>query len=205
MRKHLLTICSILIFASVSSAQTAAPRWDLMGGFTEYLAGGEFSAYLPDGDLGPNPGQIPTEGFQVGLSRSVKSYFRVVGELNSVFGKQAIAVEHLPPGGQYNSGGEVMAMFGPEAVWRAPKRFDFFAHFLIGVAHAWDNQTPALSNDGRTSWNLGPGFGMDWRASHRFAVRIVEADWITSHFPKQDFDAEDNWRFSTGLVFHFGQ
>jgi hypothetical protein len=205
MRKHLLTICSILIFASVSSAQTAAPRWELMGGYTEYLAGGEFSTNPSAVETGSEPGQIPTEGFQVGLSRSIKSYFRVVGEFNGVFGKETLAVEHLPPGGQYNSGGEVMAMFGPEAVVRTQKRFDFFAHFLIGVAHAWDNQTPALSNDARNSWNFGMGFGVDLKTSHRFAIRILEADWITSHFPKQDFDAEDNWRYSTGLIYRFGQ
>jgi hypothetical protein len=205
MHKPLVTVSLILIFASVSSAQTAAPRWELMGGFTEYLAGGEFAPYLPNGDIGLEPGQLPTEGFQVGLSRSIKSYFRVTGEFNGVFGKEAIAVEHLPSGGQYKTGSEFMALFGPEAVVRTQKRFDFFAHYLIGLSHGTDNQVPAVSDNTYTSWIYGIGFGVDLKTGHRFAIRLMEADWITSHFPKQDLNAEDNWRYSTGLVYRFGR
>ena len=175
-----------------------------MGGFTEYDAGGEFSPYLPSGQPGGQPGQLPTQGFQIGLSRSIRRYFRVTAEINEVFGKQALAVEHLPAGGHYNTGSQFLFMAGPEATYRSLKRVDLFSHFLIGLAHGVDNQVPAVSNNTFTSWNFGVGFGVDLKTGHRFAVRIVEADYIVSHFPKQDFDAEDNWRYSTGVVYRFG-
>jgi hypothetical protein len=175
-----------------------------MGGYTTYLAGGEFSSLSPTGTA-VNPGQLPGEGFQVGLARSIKSYFRVTGEFNGVFGKELVAVQHLPIGGQYKTGSELMVLFGPEATVRTLKRFDFFAHYLIGVARAVDNQTPAVPNNKVTSWVHGIGIGVDLKVRQRFAVRLLEADWITSHFPKQDFDAEDNWRFTTGVVFRFGE
>jgi hypothetical protein len=204
MLKLLLSACSILAFCSVSWAQTATPRWELMGGYTYYLAGGEFGSVSPGGGF-VNPGQIPTYGFQVGLSRSLRSYFRVTSELNEVFGKEALAVEHLPAGGEYKTGNEFMALFGPEATLRKMKRFDFALHYWIGVAHAVDNQVPAVPNNSFTCWVQGVGMGMDWKIKPRIAVRVIEWDWITSHFPKQNFDAEDNWRFTTGIVYRFGQ
>ena len=175
-----------------------------MGGYTTYLAGGEFASYLPNGETGQNPGQLPAEGFQAGLSRSIRSYFRVTGELNGVFGKEVLAVEHLPAGGEYKTGSQLMALFGPEATVRTQKHFDFFAHYLIGFSHGVDNQMPAVGNNSFTSWIYGIGFGMDWKVRPRVAVRLIEADWITSHFPKQDFNAEDNWRYTAGVVFRFG-
>jgi len=204
MHKAILAVLLCLVCASAAAAQSTTPRWELMGGFTEYVAGGEFSPYLPNGSTGPQPGQLPTQGFQIGLSRPIKSYFRITGEINEVFGKEALAVEHLPPGGQYKTGNQFLFMTGPEATVRTLKRVDLFAHFLIGLAHAVDNQTPAVPNNTYTSWNFGVGFGVDLKTGHRFAIRIVEADYITSHFPKQDFDAEDNWRYSTGVVYRFG-
>ena len=204
MYKLLVTLCSILTYASVSTAQTTTPRWELMAGNTAYLVGGEFAPYMANGEIGPQPGEILTEGFQAGLSRSIKSYFRVTSEFNGVFGKGTIAVEHLPYGAQYKNGGEFMALFGPEATVRTQKQFDFFAHYLIGLAYGWDNQVPAVPNNTFTSWIYGMGVGVDLKTGHRLAIRLIEADWITSHFPKQDFDAEDNWRFTTGLVLRFG-
>ncbi len=204
MQKLLLTAISILILASIASAQDTRPRWELMGGFTEYDAGGEFAPLLANGSTGLEPGQLPTQGFQIGLSRSIRSYLRITGDINEVFGKEALAVEHLPPGGYYKTGSQFLFMAGPEATTHKFKRVDLFAHYLIGLAHAVDNQVPAVPNNAYTSWNFGIGFGVDLNAGRRFAVRIVEADWISSHFPKQDFDAEDNWRYSTGLVYRFG-
>jgi hypothetical protein len=204
MRKLLLTAFSILLFSSVSAAQTDTPQWELMGGFTSYQAGGEFSSVTSNGGL-KNPGQLPGEGFQIGLSRSVKSYFRLTGEVNAVFGKELVAVEHLPAGGEYKTGNEVLAVFAPEATIRNIKRVDFYFHYIVGLAHAVDNQVPAVPNGSQTTWIQGIGFGVDLRTTHRLAVRLLEVDWITSHFPKQDFDAEDDWRFTSGVVFRFGK
>ncbi|MBZ5697042.1 MAG: hypothetical protein LAN18_00695 [Acidobacteriia bacterium] len=204
MRKLFLTACSIVIFSSVCFAQTATPRWELMGGYTTYLAGGEYASVLPDGSMAANPGQLPAKGFQIGLSRSIKSYFRVTGELNGLFGKEVVAVEHLPAGGQYKTGYEIMALFGPEATVRTLKHFDVFAHYLIGFSYGVDNQVPAVANNTFTSWVYGTGVGLDLKTRHRLAIRLLEADWIISHFPKQDFNAEDNWRFTSGVVYRFG-
>ena len=204
MRKLLLTAFLIVTFCAVSSAQTETPRWELMGGATAYLAGGEFASLTTTSST-INPGQLPGEGFQIGLSRSIRSYFRVTGELNNVWGKELIAVEHLPVGGEYKTGSEFMALIAPEATYRKLKHADLFVHYVIGVAHAVDNQVPAVPNNSATTWIHGIGFGVDIKTGHRFAIRLIEADWITSHFPKQDFDAEDNWRYTTGVVFRFGK
>ena len=204
MYRVLLAACSLLVFCSGSPAQSVTPQWELMGGFTSYLAGGEFSSLFPNGGF-KNPGQLPAEGFQVGVSRSVKSFFRLTGEVNDVFGKELVAVEHLPIGGEYKTGNEVVALFMPEATLRTLKHVDLFAHYEIGFAHAVDNQVPAVPNNKLTTWVQGFGIGVDLKTGHRIAIRLVEADWITTHFPKQDFDAEDNWRFSTGVVFRFGK
>jgi hypothetical protein len=205
MHKALFTLFLILIFASLSSAQTAAPRWELLGGFTEYDAGGEFAPSLPNGEPGGEPGQLATQGFQVGLARSFKNYFRMRADFIGVFGKQALSVEHLPPGGEYKTGSQFIGLFGPEAVLRKQKHFDFFTHYLIGFSHATDNQLPAVLNNTHTTWLYGIGFGIDLKTGHRLAIRLIDADWITSHFPKQDLNAQDNWRYTTGVVYRFGQ
>ena len=205
MYRFALIFCAILSLASVSSAQTATPRWELMGGYTHYLAGGEFANLDSTGAPIGNPGELPADGFQIGLSRSIKSYFRVTGEFNGLWGKEIITVGHLPYGGHYNTGSEYMALFGPEATVRTLSRFDFFGHYLIGFSHGTDNQAPAVANNTFTTWVYAIGFGVDLKTHHRFAIRLGEADWVISHFPTQDFNAEDNWRFTTGLVFRFGQ
>lgn len=204
MRELLLTACSILVFWSFAGAQTDTPRWELMAGPTAYLAGGEFAALAPGGTF-VNPGQLPGVGFQIGVSRSIRSYFRLTGEVNEVFGKELLAVGHLPVGGRYQTGSEFLALFAPEATVRKLKHVDLFAHYVIGFAHAVDNQTPATANNSATTWVHGVGFGVDLKTGHRIAIRLIEADWITSHFLKQDFDAEDNWRYTTGVVFRFGK
>jgi hypothetical protein len=204
MKELLLTAFSILLFSPVSVAQSDIPQWELMAGFTNYQAGGEFASTTSNGGF-KNPGQLAGEGFQIGVSRSLRSYFRLTGEVNTVFGKELVAVEHLPAGGEYKTGNAVLAVFAPEATIRNLKRIDFYFHYVVGLEHAVDNQVPAVPNGSQTTWIQGIGFGVDLRTNHRLAVRLLEADWLTSHFPKQDFDAEDNWRFTSGLVFRFGK
>src|ERR1700739_5011366 len=128
MPKLLLTAFLILFFCSISSAQTETPRWELMGGATAYLAGGEFASFTTTSNT-VNPGQLPGEGIQIGMSRSIRSYFRITGEINSVWGKELLAVEHLPVGGQYKTGNEFMALVAPEATYRNLKHVDLFAHY----------------------------------------------------------------------------
>ena len=194
MLKLLLAVCLALAFSGTSAAQDH-PRWEIYGGYAAYLAGGE---------SGGGAGQYFTNGVQASLARSVTSYFRVVGEFNAQFMDHVVDLAPLPPGSRHLNSKELLGLFGPEATYRGLKKFDIFGHYLVGVSYGRDNHFPKIPTATYTTWGQGIGFGVDWKVSHRVAIRLLEGDWIQTHYPKLDGDAEDNWRISSGFVFRLG-
>jgi hypothetical protein len=46
------------------------------------------------------------------------------------------------------------------------------------------------------------GGGLDVKATDRISIRVVQADWLGTHYSD---DLQSNVRVSTGIVFHFGK
>jgi hypothetical protein len=87
--------------------------------------------------------------------------------------------------------------FGPQVLW--PKGpFLFYGHGLWGRTRAVDH----IGTTNRDTGNMTElGGGVDMQISHRFSIRVVQADYLHTTF----FSAkQNNIRFSTGLVYHWG-
>ena len=194
MNKIFLT--ALIMFGSAVNVWAQnIPKWELYGGYSEYLAGGGI----------PGEKELPTNGMQVELDRVVTRYFRVTGQFNAQFADHVVNLAPLPPGGMHVNSKELLGLFGPEATYRALKRFDIFGHFLIGVAYGRDNQVPVIPTATYTTWAYGPGGGVDIKLGRRVSARLFGFDWITTHFPVNSPEAQDNWRLSSGFVFHLGK
>lgn len=193
LNRILATAVLVLGFAAGASAQDI-PKWELFGGYSEYLAGGGI----------PGEFELPSNGVQVSGYRVVTSYFRVTAQFNAQFADHVVNLAPLAPGAKHVNSKELLGLFGPEATYRSFRRFDIFGHFLIGMAYGRDNHDPPIPTAHYLTWAYGLGGGVDYKLRRRVSIRLVEWDWIATHFPVNSPEAQDNWRLNTGFVFHFG-
>jgi outer membrane immunogenic protein len=81
-----------------------------------------------------------------------------------------------------------------------------FGQVLVGVAHSGGSLVHSplytVPNAG-ASFAANVGGGLDLRASQRFSIRLVEADYLITTFQNGDNDHQNNLRLSSGLVLHF--
>ncbi len=195
MNRILLTALIFFCLAANASAQSI-PKWELFGGYSEYLAGAGIAG----------EGQLPTNGVQADLARVVTSYFRVTGQFNAQFADHVVNIAPPPPpGGMHVNSKELLGLFGPEATYRGLARFDLFTHYLIGVAYGRDNEYPKIPTATYTTWAYALGAGVDLKLGRRVSARLIEGDWITTHYPVNSQEAQDNWRLTSGFVFHLGK
>jgi len=83
-------------------------------------------------------------------------------------------------------------LFGPQVSF--PARISPFAHVLLGGAHFSSN------GSGATSFSQGFGFGVDSKIAPALAWRLIQLDYIHTHFGNA---TQNNVRISTGIVIHF--
>lgn len=108
--------------------------------------------------------------------------FGVVAELSGQYGSK-LNFRDLAVGGQF---------LYPRGKSR------FFARALIGDARTL---VQVANTEGDTARAVVLGGGMDRDISPRFAIRLFQLDYIHSSLFN---DTQNNLRFSTGLVYHWG-
>jgi hypothetical protein len=87
---------------------------------------------------------------------------------------------------------------GPQFIYpRGNSRF--FAHLLVGDARTL---VQIANTEGDTARAVIVGGGMDHDISQRFAIRLFQVDYVHSSLFS---DTQNNLRFSTGLVYHWGR
>jgi len=186
----------LLLGAAVSASAQSIPKWELYGGYSEDLAGGGIAGEK----------QLPSNGVQVEFDRVVTSYFRVTSQFNAQFADHVVNIAPPPPpGGMHVNSKELLGLFGPEATYRGLKRFDIFGHYLIGLAYGRDNEFPKIPTATYTTWAYAIGGGVDLKIRPRVSARLLGFDWITTHFPINTPEAQDNWRLTAGFMFHLGK
>jgi hypothetical protein len=99
--------------------------------------------------------------------------------------------------GHYGSPGGVGSsvytyLFGPQVSYSA--RVSPFAHLLLGGAHF------GAGGFGSSSFSMAIGGGIDTELIHGIRWRIVQGDYLLTEFGSR---AQNNARFSTGIVFRF--
>ena len=193
---RIIRAITIFLFLATTASAQNIPKWELFGGYSEDLAGAGIAGQ----------GQLPTNGAQVELARVITNYVRITGQFNAQFADHVVNIAPPPPpGGEHVNSKELIGLFGPEGTYRGLKRFDLYGHFLMGFAYGRDNEFPKIPTATYTTWAYALGGGADLKISRRVSARLLGFDWITTHFPVNSPEAQDNWRLNAGFVFHLGQ
>jgi hypothetical protein len=96
--------------------------------------------------------------------------------------------------GTYKGGGRLYSYMGGPTFSLRTKRVTPFTHVLFGGATACESGCGS-------AFTMALGGGLDVNASNRFALRLVQADWML--FRAGGFTDKKNVRVSTGVVFRF--
>jgi outer membrane immunogenic protein len=87
-------------------------------------------------------------------------------------------------------------------------RFQLFGQVLAGLAHASgslaEGRSPASANAG-AAFAGDLGGGVDFRATQRFSIRLVEADYLATTFDNGSNNHQNILRIGAGVVVHFGR
>lgn len=104
-------------------------------------------------------------------------------------------------------------MFGPVAKYRVG-RFEPFAEVLFGGAHSNFYVNACNSNTvlcggttpASTAFALAVGGGIDFPLTHRFSIRLFDADYVRTGFGNNFIlgnSTQSNFRVQTGLQYRF--
>jgi peptidoglycan-associated lipoprotein len=101
----------------------------------------------------------------------------------------------------FTAGGRYSPKLGKSAVQP-------FGQALVGLAHSSgtlvQGANPGAANAG-AAFAANLGGGLDLRASRRFAVRLIEADYLLTTFDNGTNNHQNNLRVSAGMVVHFSE
>lgn len=107
-------------------------------------------------------------------------------------------------------------MLGPRYSFRSHSRLTPFLQVLVGVAHAdevvldcKDQIYACRPLPSENAFALTAGGGLDYRLTHRVAVRLFQAEYLLTRFDDPssltgDKSFQNNIRLSAGLLFRFG-
>lgn len=119
-----------------------------------------------------------------------------------------LAGEHT--GNMHGSGVglDMMTMtFGPRYTWQSARyrRTDLYGQALVGQANGFNSVFPKASGATASASGLALkiGGGADCTLSRRFAVRVVEADWLRTQLPNATTSVQNNLRIGAGLILRF--
>jgi hypothetical protein len=124
------------------------------------------------------------DGVTVSFARNLNGWFGVVADL----------------GGYHLEGFRLGTyLFGPRLTARAGERVSIFGQALIGGAHAnaGGRGFPAYHD----SLASAAGFGFDYRAGRRIAIRLVHSEYLQTRLGN---DVQHNLRIGAGIVLRFG-
>jgi peptidoglycan-associated lipoprotein len=83
-----------------------------------------------------------------------------------------------------------------------------FGQALIGFAHASgplvQGANPGAANAG-AAFAANLGGGLDLKASRRFSIRLIEADYLLTTFDNGSNNHQNNLQVRAGVVVHFGE
>jgi peptidoglycan-associated lipoprotein len=101
----------------------------------------------------------------------------------------------------YTAGGRYLPRLGHSPVQP-------FGQALIGFAHSSgtlvQGANPGAGNAG-AAFAANLGGGLDLRASRRFSVRLIDADYLVTTFDNGTNNHQNNLRIGAGVVVHFGE
>jgi hypothetical protein len=165
---------ALVLFFSVAAAAQETPKVELFGGYSNLFANLNNSSYN-------------LNGVHVSAAENVNSWFGGVLDFSSFSGS--------------NAGLNVNAqtiMYGPRIAYRKSRAITPSVHALFGAIRG----SRGFDGISEANWRfaLGVGGEIDVRLNDKVALRLVQADYIPTHFLDL---RQDNIRVSAGFVFRF--
>jgi hypothetical protein len=134
-----------------------------------------------------------------GTSVNLNGWGVSVGEnLNRWFGGTLDFSTHYATQAGFNVNTETL-MYGPVVSYRNIPKITPFAHVLMGVVRGSPGYLGVSQAD--RVFGLMTGGGLDLAVNDRFAIRVLQADYLMSRFLKT---RQDNIRLSAGIVLRLG-
>ncbi|HXM99002.1 MAG TPA: OmpA family protein [Candidatus Dormibacteraeota bacterium] len=188
------------------------PRVELFMGYTYWAA-------MPKGPRNRIDGM---HGGTTSLTFNVKSHLGVVFEFG---GFRVNSLQFTNPGPGFTpsrvvdaSGNVFTILAGPRISFRRRERLSPFVQVLAGLAHADEVTlsgcdfpiyacTPLLRE---RTFIMTAGGGLDYRYNHRFAIRLIQAEFLLTKFhddPTLWYGPtafQRNLRLTSGIIFRFG-
>jgi hypothetical protein len=168
------SLLALVLFFSVAAAAQQTPKVELFGGYSHLLA-----------DL--NDPSFNLDGFHVSAAENLNSWLGGVLDFSTHFGTRA--------GINVNT---QSIMYGPRVAYRKSKVVTPSAHALFGAIRGSAGFDDISKPN--TRFNLAVGGAIDVRINDKVAFRVVQADYLVTHFLGL---RQDNIRVSTGFVFRF--
>jgi peptidoglycan-associated lipoprotein len=170
-------------FATRAAAQDT-PRWELDAGYSYARTN------APPGGCGC----VSMNGGNGGVAYHLNDHLALAGDVAVV------------TAGNVRGSGQSLSLLsyqvGPR-VYLPMKRVTPFGQVLVGGAHA---SNPAFGGSGPSAnaFAATVGGGIDLSLNRRFALRLIEADYIVTTFSNGVNDHQNNLRLSFGVVAHLG-
>ena len=166
-------------------------------------------------------------GVQFGFGYNVLRNLRLAADV----GVETHSTRIVWTNGRKASADSYQVLFGPELTIRQSPKVTPFFHGLVGVAVRnyavpTGNWVCSVYSCYETSFSVAKdvgfatavGAGIDWHFSPMVSFRVVQFDWLRTHLSRDNaaFSPiqgqlpilggwQDHYRFSTGIVFRFGE
>lgn len=180
------TLLFLAMFGPVlrANAQENTSKIDVYGGYdyVRFNVNSNVSGVPPTQTFNANGGEGQ-------LQYNANHWISVVGQLDGYY------VSTPPRAGAFSY------LFGPKMNFRRDKIM-LFAQATFGALLA----TGGIGEAGAENhFARAAGGGMDLRVSEHFAVRPLQVDYFMTKFPDGLNNRQNNFRFSTGIVFRFSR
>jgi hypothetical protein len=212
MRKLAFLLAAAGLCAAIPARAQDTPRWELFGGYSffhtesgkEVVPIDKFGTFpnLPFAiDLGQS-----LNGLHGMVAENVTSWFSGVADFGGGF--TSTTVNYTSVGGPMLATNRSLFtyQFGPQFSLRKFAPVTVFVHALIGGAQNRAKYAPDTSSLSTNAWASEIGGGIDVRVTQHLAIRVLQADWLRTHFPiSLASDTQNNWSASAGVVLRIGQ
>jgi hypothetical protein len=172
---------ALVLFFSVAAAAQETPKVEVFGGYSNLIS------YLNDSSLRYN-----LNGVHFSAAENLNSWFGGVLDFSTHFGTVTYTSS---PSLNVNT---QSIMYGPRFAYRKSRVITPSAHVLLGGVRG----SRGFDGISVANWRFAVGLGgeVDVRINDRMALRLIQADYIPTHFENL---RQDNLRLSAGFVFRF--
>lgn len=186
-RPLLLTICLLL---SALPLRAQDQKFDLFGGY-------QFTNFQVFHGFAASPPKSKGNGWNAAVAYHFNRWLAAKADLSNSYGSGGTQL-----GVSNGPASLITYTFGPTfSAYSSPKG-KLFGEVLVG---GYSNQVQYFASESFHGLALMAGGGIDAQVGKRFAVRVLEVDWLgfMTGYGFFNYGTKSNFRVSTGLVFQF--